>query len=227
MESVFATRDEASRAAAKFIAGRLRDRLAAEGDAAIVVSGGSTPVRCFEQLSNAELEWSRIRVVLSDERWLPPAHPDSNERLIRAHLLRGRAAAASLLPVFAGGSSPAERCTELDAAWSVLPHPFACTLLGMGSDGHFASLFPDADNLALGLDPASGRSFLPVTTAASPHARITMTLPALLRTNAVLLLIFGNDKREVCAAAAAGDDSLPAAALFAQRQTPVHVYWAE
>jgi len=227
MEYFFTNRVEASRAAADFIADRLRERLASVESVVLVVSGGTSPVRCFERLANTSLRWAGVRVLMSDERWVPADDEDSNERLVRKHLLQGKAGAATLLPVYAAGCTPSERCAELDTELARLTRPFACTMLGMGSDGHFASLFPDADNLAAGLDPDTESAYIPVTTLASPHPRVSMTLPSLLDSDAVLLLIFGRDKRDVYESAAAGTPDLPVTALLGQERSPVHVFWAE
>lgn len=227
MEYFFAAREEASRAAAEFIAERLRECLARSGSASLVVSGGTSPVRCFDWLSRAALRWSAVQVLLSDERWLPPDSADSNENLVRGHLLQGNAATARLLPVYARGVTPAARCVELEAELKDVSRPFACTLLGMGKDGHFASLFPDATNLDAGLDPATMNAYLPVATAASPHPRVSMTLAALTDSDAIILLMFGAEKREVYEAAVTGSAAVPASALLGQQRTPVHVFWAE
>lgn len=226
VEYFFANRDEASRSAAEFIAGRLRERLASADSAALVVSGGTSPVGCFDRLSRSSLRWAQVQVLLSDERWLPPDDDESNEKLVRTHLLKDNAADGRLLPVFAPGTTPAGRCADLDVLVRDVPRPFACTLLGMGSDGHFASLFPDAANLAAGLDAGNTQVYIPVTTAASPHPRISMTLAALSESDAILLLIFGAEKRDVYEAAAAGTSTVPAAALLRQEHAPVHVFWA-
>jgi 6-phosphogluconolactonase len=222
----YPTRNDASRDAARFIGGRLEERLAAADTAGLVVSGGSTPVRCFEYLSTAPLDWERVRIAMSDERWVPPGSSDSNETLVRTHLMQNAAAAATLLPVYAEDTTPAERAALLWACTDELPRPFACTLLGMGSDGHFASLFPDAANLALGLDAAAAETFIPVFTDSSPHPRISMTLGALLDSDAIVLLFFGNQKRGVYESALHAGPPLPITALLEQHQVPVHVFWA-
>ncbi len=227
MEYIFANREEASRSAANFIAARLRDRLGSAEVASLVVSGGSTPVRCFEHLSTTPLRWDDVQVLMSDERWVPPDDKASNEGLVRRHLLRHEAGVASLLPIFNGNDTPVERCLSLEDQFEQVQRPFACTLLGMGSDGHFASLFPDTPDLAIALDAASEVAFMPIVTAASSHPRISMTLRALLDSNAIVLLIFGAEKRDVYGAAASGDVSLPIAAILQQRAVPVHVFWAE
>ena len=226
MEYFFTNRIEASRAAAEFIAARLRERLAETDSAALIVSGGSTPVRCFERLAATSLQWPRVRVLMSDERWVPADSDDSNEKLVRTHLLQRNAAAAVLLPVYAAGRTPAERCAELDSELAAISKPYACAVLGMGNDGHFASLFPDAANLALGLDLDVDPAYIPVSTAASPHPRVSMTLSTVLASNAVVLLIFGGDKRDVYEAAAAGETNYPVTALLRQQRLLVQVFWA-
>jgi 6-phosphogluconolactonase/glucosamine-6-phosphate isomerase/deaminase len=112
-EHYFETRLEASTAAADRIALLLAKRLDNNGDASVIVSGGSSPRQCMAALAEAPLDWRRVQVALSDERWVPPDHEDSNEKLVRESLLVGPAASATLLPVFAEGVSPEDRCEQL------------------------------------------------------------------------------------------------------------------
>ena len=226
MEHFFETREEASLAAADAIAELVRARLDAQSGASLVVSGGTTPARCFEALAGMPLDWERTHIVLSDERWVPPDAEASNERLVRDALLRNSALPAKLLPVFSMTASIEARCDEIDQLIRVRPFPFACALLGMGGDGHFASLFPDADNLEEGLDVDGERLCIPVSTAASPHPRVSLTLAALSRSDAIVLLMFGDDKREVYEQAKQRGSKLPVAHLLKQKKAPVHVYWA-
>jgi len=226
MDYVFESREEASVAAAGHIAKRLTARLNAAGEASLVVSGGSTPGRCFAELSEVALDWKHVHVVLSDERWVPADHDDSNEKLVRESLLVNFARPAQLVSVFDAQADIAERCDALGREIRALPFPFACALLGMGEDGHFASLFPDAANLQQGLETDSPLLCMPVTTAASEHPRVSLTLAALSRSDEVVLLIFGDAKRKVYEKARQRDSELPVARLLRQKRTPVNVYWA-
>ena len=226
MERFFKTREEASLAAADEIATRVGARLDAQPGASLVVSGGTTPARCFEALAAKELDWHRTHIVLSDERWVPPDDEASNERLVRDALLRNSALPAKLLPVFSMTASIEARCDEIDQLIRMRPFPFACVLLGMGEDGHFASLFPDADNLDIGLDVDGEQLCIPVSTAASPHPRVSLTLAAMARSDAIVLLMFGDDKRKVYEQAKLKGSNLPVARLLRQKKAPVHVYWA-
>ena len=226
MEHFFETREAASVAAADEIAERLAARLDAQPGASLVVSGGTTPDRCFDVLSGKPLDWQRTHVVLSDERWVPPDDEASNERLVREALLKGPALPAKLLSVFSMTTGIEARCDEIDQQIRMRPFPFACALLGMGEDGHFASLFPDAANLADGLDVNGEQLCIPVTTAASPHPRVSLTLAALARSDAIILLMFGDNKRKVYEQAKGKGSALPVAHLLKQKKAPVHIYWA-
>lgn len=226
-EHFYDTREQASLAAADHIVEALERRLELQEEASLVVSGGTTPARCFEELAHRAVDWARVHVLLSDERWVPSDHESSNERLVRTTLLKNGAAAAKLLPAYASDIEVAAGAAALDAAIRSLPFPFASVLLGMGTDGHFASLFPDADNLDDGLNADSATLAIPVSTAASPHPRISLTLAALSRSDQIQLLIFGDEKRAVYEEAKAnGSSSYPVASLLRQKRAPVHVIWA-
>ena len=225
-EHHFDSRDDASIAAAEAIAGLIARRLEAQESASLVVPGGTTPARCFEALSRANLDWSAVSVVLSDERWVAPDSDDSNEKLVRDTLLINHAAGASLLSVFDADTTPDARIESLADDIRTVPFPFACSLLGMGEDGHFASLFPDAENLEAGLDADSSELCLAVSTAASPHPRISLSLSALSRSDEIVLLVFGQAKLDVLEAAKAPGSELPNARLLRQKRAPVNVYWA-
>ena len=222
----FATREAASLAAVDRAVAALERRLDGQGEASIVVSGGSTPVDFLCDLSTRALDWSNVHVLPSDERWVAPDHDDSNENMIRRVLLNGPAADAVLHGLYHADMSVDERCEDVGKEFKTLPFPFAFSLLGMGADGHFASLFPDADNLAAGLDPENTSLCIAVRTVASPHARISLTLSALARSDEIVLLIFGDDKRRTLEAATGDGKSLPVSRLLRQKRAPVSVFWA-
>jgi len=226
MENFFETREQASTAAADRMADALSRRLDSQPEASLIVSGGSTPRACLEELSSAPLDWQRTHVLLSDERWVPPDDPDSNEQMIRRTLLQNRAAHADFLSVYDSSTDAATRCETLDADIRAKPIPFSTALIGMGEDGHFASLFPDFDGLDAGLNVDSADLCLPVITAASPHPRITLTLAAISRSDEIVLLIFGDAKRAVYEQAKASPDAYPVSRLLLQKRAPVIVYWA-
>ena len=222
----FTTRDEASHAAAQQIATRLQQRLDADAAASLVIPGGSTPAACFAELSRASLDWQAIEIWLSDERWVEPTSDDSNEKLARENLLTNAAAPARLIPVYSDTLLIETRCAQLDTDLRARARPFAACLLGMGSDGHFASLFPDLANLADALDVTQNPRCIPVQTEASPLPRVSLTLAALAHSDEILLLVFGEDKRLVFEDALQAAGKYPVSSLLALTQPPVTIYWA-
>ena len=226
MEHFFDTREEASVAAADYIGAQLTRRLELQDEASLVVSGGSSPVRCFELLAEADIDWPNVHILPSDERWVDVDSDDSNEKLIRDKLLRGKASEARLHPMHSALFSLEERCELFEETVRTLPFPFACSMIGMGEDGHFASLFPDADNLDIGLNADSTHLCLPVETASSEYRRLTLTLAALSRSDRIVLLIFGDAKRDVYESAKDKTNGLPVSHLLLQKRAPVRVFWA-
>ena len=220
----FESREAASAAAAARIAGLLNTQLDRDGGASFVVGGGSTPAQCFDYLSGYDLRWENVQVFLSDERWVSNDHKDSNERLIQTTLLIDKASPASVMPIYDEALSVDERCNALQDCFP--ENGFACSMVGMGADGHFASLFPDADSLEAGLNLQNDRFYLPIRTDASPHPRVSMTLQALLQSPEVLLLFFGKEKLAVYEQALAGEKTYPIVALLEQKKVPVTLYWA-
>jgi 6-phosphogluconolactonase len=208
---------------ADLIASQLAETLRLEGRATLSVPGGSTPGPVFDTLSGVDIDWANVSVVLNDERWVPEASPRSNTRLLRERLLRGRAAAARLIPLYAPGfEAPEDAVPALEDA--LRPHlPISVLLLGMGADMHTASLFPGADRLAEALGPTP-RLILPMRAAAAGEPRVTLTAPVLRAALRVHVMIAGADKRAAVERAA----GLPA------EQAPIRavldqaiVHWAE
>jgi len=224
----FDSRTAAASATANLLAGLVRNALAAGPgvQASLVVSGGSTPGPCFDLLSTQSLDWSRVTVIPSDERWVPAADHDSNEGLIRTRLLKGQAESGNVLSFFRAGLDAAQAPGLIEKDLGNLAQPFSATLLGMGEDGHFASLFPDFDQLQTALDPDSGTACTLVQTAGSPYLRISLTLSALLNSVQIVLLIFGDAKRLVFETAKTGGSGYPIEALLSQTRTPLTVIWA-
>jgi 6-phosphogluconolactonase len=226
VEHFFNSREEASLAAADRIIEALTRRLDRQPRASLVVTGGLSPALCYAALAKANIPWGRVQTLLSDERWVPPTHDDSNEKMVRETLLTGHATEADLLSLYDAQVSVSERSSTLNETLEDLPIPFACSLLGMGEDGHFASLFPDSDSLEVGLQVDHPTFVVPVNTAASPHPRISLTLAALTRSDVIVLLFFGKAKREVYEQAKASSTEFPVSRLLHQKRVPVHVYWA-
>jgi 6-phosphogluconolactonase len=225
-EEFFEFRSQASQAAARHVASHIKHGLAKAPAATIVVSGGSTPEECFGLLSDTHLPWDKLHVLPSDERCVPLDHEASNAGMICRSLLRGRAATATLVPLYDAASLAEDPCEALCARLDALPLPFSVCLLGMGTDGHFASLFPGCDRLAEGLDPDGEARCMRVRTAACPHPRMSLTMSTLTQSSEILLLFFGNAKRETYEQAKRTDSDYPLSVLLNQRRAAVRAIWA-
>jgi 6-phosphogluconolactonase len=174
---------------AEELSASIRDR----GHATLSVPGGTTPGPVFDALSRADLDWARVAVVLNDERWVPEDSPRSNTRLLRERLLVGRAAAATLIPLYAPVAEPEGALAALAAG--LAEHlPISVLILGMGTDLHTASLFPGADRLADALAP-DAPPLLPMRAEAAGEPRITLTAPVLRAAQHIHILITGAEKR--------------------------------
>jgi len=178
---------------AAIIAGQLMTALADNGRATLAVPGGTTPGAFLRALSRANIDWSRVSVLLTDERFVPEISARSNTRLLREVLLQGPAAAARLVPLYKDAARPEDVLRALsDGIHAVLP--LDVCVLGMGTDMHIASLFPGADRLDEGLDPDGSEVLLPMRAPGAPEPRLTLTAPVLRGARHLHLLIIGPQK---------------------------------
>jgi 6-phosphogluconolactonase len=224
----FADMETLSRELAAQLATSLGTAIATRGLASLVVSGGKTPVRLFEVLRVQPLDWSRVCIALADERWVDVSDAGSNERLVRDVLMKENAARARFLGLKNGAPTPDLGAVSAWETFARVPRPFDAVVLGMGDDGHTASLFPGSPNLpsALNLDNVAGCSgmWAPVT----PHPRMSLNLTALLDSRRVVVLINGESKLTTYTAACAEGpiSDMPVRAVLRQWRTPVDVMWS-
>ena len=223
---VFPTREALYDAAASTIAGALTTTVASHGKAGFAATGGTTPAPVYDRLATLTVPWDKVTVTLSDDRFVPPGHPGSNEGLVRRHLLVGEAAKASFAPLYFEG---VDQQTSADKAQEgvVQALPFGVALLGVGADGHFASLFPGNPALAVGLDPDTDRLVVaaPKGEPAPDLPRISLTFQALIQSSLIVLLVTGQAKRELLEGPV--DPDLPIARILKQDRAPVRILWAE
>lgn len=210
------------------IAALLSKGVKENGKASLAVSGGSTPVALFEQLSGLDIPWQHVVITLVDERWVEPTEEDSNERLVRMHLLQNKAATATFVSMKNGATTTGEGEAECEQQFKKIPQPFDALILGMGNDGHTASLFPGAEKLAAATDMDSGRTCMGLAPLTAPHERMSLTLPVILASKQLFLHITGKEKKEVLAKTQAdgASEEMPIRFVLRQQSTPLSVYWA-
>jgi 6-phosphogluconolactonase len=205
---------------------RLREAVAERGYASMVVSGGNTPRPLFEILSRRRLPWKQITVTLADERWVEPLSVDSNEFMLRETLLRNEAAEAQFIPLKNLSNTAVEGQAECQAALTRMIRPFDLVILGMGDDGHTASLFPKVSGATLDTNkPDLCASIQPES---APYERMSLSASALLASQKIFLHIVGDNKWRVYQAAISPGniDDMPVRLVLHQHNIPVEVYWS-
>jgi 6-phosphogluconolactonase len=224
----FADSDALSRTLSSRLAANLTAGIAARGLASLVVSGGNSPRKLFELLRAESLDWSRVCVALADERWVDPSDPASNEKLVRDVLLQGSAAAARFIGLKNGAPTPDLGAVSAWETFARVPRPFDAVVLGMGDDGHTASLFPRSPNLASALNLAAVAGCVGMWSPDAPHPRLSLNLSALLDSRRIVLLITGAQKWNTYRAASADGpaEEMPIRCVLRQRHTPVEVMWS-
>lgn len=212
-ERIFEAREALAGTLARDVADELARAIEAKGKATLAVSGGATPRLFFEKLSAIDLPWARISVTLVDERQVPETSERSNARLVREHLLKNKASAATFIPL--AGNPDAEKAPPFDVA-----------ILGMGNDGHTASFFPGGDRLAEAIDPDTRQTLIAITAPGAGEPRLTFTLPVLQSAGRLALHIEGADKRQVLNKALGDgpEEDMPVRAIL-RSAAPVTLYW--
>ena len=213
----------------------LQEALKAKKQASFVVSGGRTPIALFERMVEARLPWEKINLALVDERWVPGTHERSNALLVQNHLLNTLDARGMAAPKFTGLYHPTRSAAEsvdiCEAQYQEIARPFDVTILGMGPDGHTASLFPHAKGLEHALNTTDTIASIlaqPSEVTGEETERMTLTRYGILNSKKVVLVLTGKDKLEVLNKALNGDDiaEMPVRAVLNQNQLSIEVYWA-
>lgn len=226
--SKFSDSEALSRALSSQLADNLRAAIATRGLASLVVSGGKSPARMFELLRVADVDWSRVCIALADERWVDPSDAGSNEKLVRDVLMKDAAAAARFIGLKNAAPTPDLGAVSAWETFARVPRPFDAVVLGMGDDGHTASLFPHSPNLASALNPAAVAGCVGMWSPVAPHPRLSLNLNALLDSRRIVLSIPGAEKWQTYTAVSAEGpvQEMPVRAVLRQRRTPVEVMWS-
>lgn len=189
---------------AKRLTDILQQAINERGAAYLVVSGGKTPQALFNTLSQTELAWDKVTVLLADDRWLDDSQTDSNERLVKATLLQHNASTARFISLYANTRSAFDGAAQVLERVKNLP-TFDAVILGMGEDGHTASLFPCSEQIKHGL-AAEAPAVLAVAPTTAPYQRISLSAQRLLNSRQLFLHLVGANKLAVLDKAMAGDD---------------------
>lgn len=219
-----ADRESLARSVADALADGLRAALDDHGHATMAAPGGASPGPILKRLGDADIDWANVTVVPGDERWVPPTDERSNQRLIEDCFAGTRATAACIQPLYDGSSTPEIAATALrDVIAKLLP--LDVCLLGMGLDGHTASLFPDSPELSDALSAPAGRPLVAVRPNSAPEPRITLSAPVLASAPSLHLIVTGPEKLTVLRAAQADGpvERLPVRAVLARSDINVHV----
>nr|WP_045107453.1 6-phosphogluconolactonase [Legionella hackeliae] len=188
----FVDTDQLNQQFAQDIAQLLTQAITERGSAYLAVSGGKTPVGLFQKLAETNLNWNCVTIVLTDERWLNPSESDSNEHLLRTYLLKNKAEKATFISLY---SEKNEGTDELMTRLANMP-TFDVVILGMGEDGHTASLFPCSAEIKAGLADTHTPALMVQPTTA-PYRRISLSKTRLLNSRMIYLHLVGKKKLEV------------------------------
>ena len=224
----FADADTLAGQLATEVANLLRDGIVKRGIASLIVSGGRSPIKFFAALSRFDLAWGKVTICLADERWVGIDSVDSNEKNVRDHLLVGMVREANFITLKTIAADPEMSLVERTQALLAVARPFDIVMLGMGEDGHTASLFPGSAGITGALDPQALPALVAIAPPFAEYRRISMNISALLDARHIAILIQGENKRAVLDAArnTACPQKFPIAAILHQARVPVAVYWS-
>jgi len=213
---------------AKTVSDILAKAIKEKGKASIAVSGGSTPKGFFSVLSQSDIEWSKVTITLADERWVPMDSDASNTRLVHENLLQNKAEKAKFFHLKQGDELTDETLIDLNMAASKTLLPLDVLILGMGEDGHTASLFPCSDEINAGLDEKNDAVLMKVQPKTAPNQRISFTFASLVTSKNIFLHSCGEGKKTVLTQALNGDDpfEMPIRAFLQHPSLNTQIFWA-
>ena len=222
-ERKFSTLEDAASTLAVDLTNTLREAISIRGQALLAVSGGKTPRKVFKYLREHSLNWNNVTITLTDERWIPNDHAESNEQLVRSYLLKYLSEDTTFIPLYGGHGSLEADVKSCESRLKNLPLPFDAVYLGMGADGHFASLFPGDKALNV-----SDSHCVAIAGTNSRLARISLTASTILNARKIYLLFEGEDKHSAYrrAKTSGPNNENPLRIVLSQVDIPVVVYCA-
>jgi len=203
----------------------LTQSIAENGCASIAVSGGRSPIGLFEELSKINLDWSKVELTLVDERWVNAENEDSNELLVRKHLIKNKATQVKFFPIKNSAKSAEEGQILHEQILQQVKLPFDVIILGMGDDGHTASLFPCCKELTQAMDPNNKQKCIVTKPKNAPYERISLTFSTIIKAKQLILHLRGSSKLQTFEFAMTLKDSnkMP---IYAFMEQPLKIYWS-
>jgi 6-phosphogluconolactonase len=229
LEKIKMNREELEERLCDCIVDALQSDIEGRGAASLLVSGGSTPKNLFAKLSQTNLNWSKVVVSLVDERFLPDDHKDQNGNLVKESLLINNAAAATFVSLVQNAKDELSNLDLCRGNLERIPTPFSVVVLGMGTDGHTASLFPGSPQLNEGMDLTNDCVLISSVPTNASYQRITFTRKALLNTKNLILHCYGEDKEKILNEAKSSKDwtKYPISGFIHQDQIELKIFWSK
>jgi 6-phosphogluconolactonase len=207
------------------VAKQLTRSLKEKNKACLAVSGGTTPTLFFQLLSQQELDWAKVIIILVDERWLPTDHVDSNEKLVRDHLLQNRAKQGYFLGLKNDALLPSEGIMDCETQLRTQVEHIDVVVMGMGVDGHTASWFKGSNQISALLDVDTSAWCLPIEDVFLPQPRMSLTWRFIKRAEKIYLHFTGEEKKSIFQQACeVRTEILPVSHLLHQDGINISVY---
>ena len=203
----------------------LKQSIKSDGRASLAVSGGRTPVPLLDALSELSLDWSSVDLTLVDDRWVDPSHKDSNEMLVRTHLIKNKAKKINFLPLKNNSKTAKDGHKASEELLQQVKSPFDVVVLGMGSDGHTASLFPCSEELTEGMNLNNPCRLIATSPKTAPYDRMSLTAKAIIDSKNVFLYLNGSDKLNTLELAMTNKDAMKMP-IYYFLEKGLKIYWS-
>ena len=203
----------------------LTEAIRKKGRASMAVSGGSTPIRLFKEFSLLSIDWTKIDLTLADDRWVDAKNADSNELLVRTHLMKNKAAKVNFISLKNDAKTAKEGQKFSEKMLRKITLPFDVVILGMGSDGHTASLFPCSDELPEAMKLNNSNYLISTSPKTAPYERISLTARVIFDSKNVFLHLNGSSKLHTLESAMEYKD-LNKMPIYTFLKNGLSIYWS-
>lgn len=226
--NTFSNRQQLDTSFSAQVAEQLQQAIAKRGQASIAFSGGSTPKGFFSALSKTDIDWSKVTITLVDDRWVDVNDANSNDKLLRENLLQNNAKRATFFSLKQADELNQSYLTSLTDEASVFT-PLDIVILGMGEDGHTASIFPCSEQLQVALDLKEAPALIKTVPTTAPYDRVTFNFSALIEATHIYLHCVGDSKMTVLKQALASNNprEMPIRAFLHHPSQTCEIFWAE